>query len=161
MGKLPKQMRVETVAAAPLDAVWKIVHDPTRTGEWSHEAKRVEWIDGAVTAGPGARFRGRNEQGRNKWSRTCEVVSAQPYTFVWRTISGRGLYSDSTTWTIALEPDGEHTRIVQSYEVTKLNPFLDWLFFVLVPAHRDRTDALRQDMERLGALAARESGVVP
>ena len=160
MGTLPKQLRVETVADAPIDVVWKIVQDPTRTGEWSHEAKRVEWADGAVAAAPGARFRGRNEQGIAKWTRACEVVSAEPHTFVWRTIA-TWRYPDSTTWTIALEPDGERTRIVQSYEVTKVNPVVDRIFYAIMRAHRDRTDALRGDLERLGALAARESGVVP
>lgn len=159
MGMLPLQGQVEAVADAPIDSVWDLVTDVTRTGEWSHETKSAAWLDGATRAVPGARFKGTNKQGRTKWSRTCEVLTAEPYEFSFRTIPTR-LYPDSTIWTFRLSPvdvsaEGTQTRIEQQFEVTKINPVMSRVYFLLVPAHRDRTDALRQDVERLGAAAAK------
>ena len=61
---------------------------------------------------------------------------------------------DSTEWHIRVEPvDGGGTRIVQSFVVLKLNPIMDRLFYAMTPEHRDRTAALRDDLERLGKVA--------
>ncbi|WP_420838018.1 SRPBCC family protein [Antrihabitans stalactiti] len=43
-------------AAAP-DVVWRILTDVTRVHEWSHECRRVRWLDGATRGGVGVRFR--------------------------------------------------------------------------------------------------------
>ena len=37
MGTLPRSGRCEVTSPAAADAVWAIVSDPTRTGEWSWE----------------------------------------------------------------------------------------------------------------------------
>jgi len=128
---------------------------PTRTGEWSHECTTVAFIDGASTPQPGARFRGRNRVGRSKWSRTCEIVAVDDgQSITWRTVPS-WLHNDSTTWTISVEPaDGGTTRIVQHYDVTKLSPLMDRLIWRFVPVHRDRRDALTDDLRRIGAVAA-------
>jgi hypothetical protein len=42
------------VDASPA-AVWAVLADPTRVGEWSGECHRVQWLDGAQAAVPGAR----------------------------------------------------------------------------------------------------------
>jgi uncharacterized protein YndB with AHSA1/START domain len=39
--------RAEVSVAAPLDAVWRVIADVTRTAEWSHECRQVAWLDGA------------------------------------------------------------------------------------------------------------------
>jgi hypothetical protein len=154
MGTLPKQGRVDDLVDAPVDAVWALLIDVTRTGEWSHETTGAVWLDGATSAVPGARFKGTNEKGRTKWRRTCEVLSCEPYEFRFRTVPSR-LYNDSTEWTFTLTPQGTKTRIEQRFEVLKIGPVLDRLFYALIPAHRDRTAALQQDLERLGAAAAK------
>jgi hypothetical protein len=43
---------------------------------------------------------------------------------------------------------------VQRYEITKLSPVLDRLIWQFVPVHRDRRDALTDDLRRIGAVAA-------
>lgn len=155
MGTLPKHGSVEATTAATPDQVWDVLADVTRTGEWSHETVGAEWLDGATTATPGARFRGRNEKGRTRWSRTCEVVAAEPGRHLqFRTIPSR-LYRDSTLWTFELEPVAGGTRITQRYEVLEINPVLERIFYVVMPAHRDRSAALRADVERLGDAATR------
>lgn len=159
MGTLPKHGSVEVTTTASPEQVWTVLADITRTGEWSHETVAGEWIGGAVGAAPGARFRGRNDAGRFRWARECEVVTAEPgRRFEFRTVDTRR-YPDSTRWTFDLEPvAGGGTRITQRFEVLRLNPVLDRLFYAVLPPHRDRSAALRADLERLGSVAA---GTVP
>ena len=75
---------------------------------------------------------------------------------MWRTVPKR-LYPDSTEWAIRLAPVNGGTRIEQTFQVvkgTKLEP----VYAVIVPAHRDRTEALQHDLERIGAVAAEGTG---
>jgi len=137
---------------APIDAVWNIVRDPTRVGEWSHECVDCQWVGDSVEARPGARFRGRNKQGALRWGRLCEVVRVQPHELVWRTVPTR-LYPDSTEWTLRLTRVNGFTRIEQTFEVVK-GTMLEPLFATILPAHRDRAAALKQDLERIGAVAS-------
>jgi len=139
------------VVGADIEAVWEVVRDPTRVGEWSHECVRGEWIGEVISAGPGARFRGRNRQGLFRWGRVCEVMSAEPYELAWRTVPTR-LYPDSTEWMLRLAPAEGGTRIEQTFRVVK-GTNLEAVYATLLPAHRDRTRHLTRDLERIGALA--------
>jgi len=139
------------VVPADIDAVWDVVRDPTRVGEWSHECVGGKWIGDVTEARPGARFRGRNKQGLIRWGRLCEVVRVEPYELVWRTVPTR-LYPDSTEWALRLAEVEGGTRIEQTFEVVKGSK-LEVLYATILPAHRDRTEALRRDLERIGAIA--------
>ena len=141
---------------ADCHAVWEVVRDVTRVGEWSHECVGVEWLGGATTAAPGARFRGRNKQGIFRWGRVCEVVAAEPHELVWRTVP-TALYPDSTEWRISLQGVGNTTDIEQSFRVTRGPKLLAFLYGLVLPAHRDRTAALIADLRRLGDVAAARS----
>ena len=149
MKRLLRSATVTVVADATPAQVWAVAADPTRLGEWSHEATGAEWLDDT-------RFAGSNRLGRNRWVRVNEVLVAdRPRRFSWRTVPSR-LYRDSTVWSIDLEPldDGRRTRITQSFEVVQLNAILDRFLALVVPAHRDRREALAADLRRLGAVAA-------
>jgi hemerythrin-like domain-containing protein len=139
------------IVDAEIDAVWDIVRDPTRVGEWSHECIGGEWVGDARDARPGARFRGRNRQGMFRWGRLCEVVRAESYELVWRTVPTR-LYPDSTEWALRLERRNGGTAIQQRFQVVK-GSALEPLYAAVLPAHRDRNEALKHDLERIGALA--------
>ena len=155
MGTLPRTGRCEVTTSAPPEAVWAIAGDPTRVGEWSHECGSAEWVDGATEARPGARFRGRNRVGRSRWTRVSEVVTVDPpHTLSWRTVPTRR-YPDSTVWTLTIEPDGTGSRVEQRFEVLKINPIAERIFYLLVKPHRDRSAALREDIGRLVAVAER------
>jgi uncharacterized protein YndB with AHSA1/START domain len=162
MGTLLRAATVEVVVDAPPTAVWEVVGDVTRTGEWSHECADVAYLDGSNAARPGARFRGRNRVGRSAWTRTCEIVAVDDGRSIsWRTIPSR-MHNDSTIWTIALEPAGaedanDATRIVQSFEVVKLSALMDRLIYQFVPVHRDRRVALTDDLRRIGDVARARS----
>jgi hemerythrin-like domain-containing protein len=146
--------RVEITADAAIDDVWEVVRDVTRVGEWSHECVGAEWLAGADAAVPGARFRGRNRAGVFRWGRVCEVVSADPYELVWVTVPTR-LYPDSSEWRITLSEVDVGTRVSQQFRVVRAPKVLAVLYAVLIPAHRDRTTALVEDLTRLGRVAAR------
>jgi hypothetical protein len=150
--RVQKNGRCEVRVDAELDAVWDVVRDVTRTGEWSHECVNVTWLDGAVSAAPGARFRGSNHARIFRWGRVCEIVAAEPYALVWRTVP-TALYPDSTEWTIRLRPVPGGTAIEQTFTVVRAPKVLDLVYGLMIPAHRDRTEALSDDMRRLGDLA--------
>ncbi len=150
--RIPQRGSTAVVVDADIDDVWEVVRDPTRVGEWSHECVAGEWVGDATEARPGARFRGRNRQGLIRWGRLCEVVHAEPYELVWRTVPTRG-YPDSTEWALRLTRHDAGTRIEQSFRVVK-GTRLEPVYAVVVPAHRDRAEALARDLERIGAIAA-------
>ncbi len=153
MGTLPPHARVEVVAPASPDAVWAVLADVTRTGEWSHECRTCEWVDGATGAVPGARFRGLSAAGKARWSRVNEIVTAEPgRELAWRTVRTR-TKPDSTLWRFRLEPVEGGTRIVQTFDL-EIGPVMSRLLWLAVPAHRDRRPALAEDLRRLGAVAA-------
>jgi hypothetical protein len=155
---IPRTGRVEVVVGAPVTAVWSVVTDVTRVGEWSHECHRVEWLDDAAEAAPGTRFRGTNKAGPWTWSRVNEVLVAdEPGTFAWRTVP-TALFPDSTEWRIELEAVDAGTRITQSYEVVRAPELLARLYAVLIPSHRDRRSSLADDLRRLGEVAENVDG---
>jgi hypothetical protein len=145
--------RAEATVAAPVDAVWRVIADVTRTGEWSHECRHVVWLDGADRAAPGVRFRGRNRSRWLRWSRTCEMLTVDPPTRItWRTLA-TPLFVDSTEWSVHLDPVAGGTRIVQEYRVTRCPRWWEWIAVRLIPGHIDRTAALTDDLRRIGAVA--------
>ncbi|ATD71710.1 MULTISPECIES: SRPBCC family protein [Gordonia] len=56
--RLAHQGRTESYADAPPEAVFDIVSDVTRVGEWSHECRGAHWVGAEREAAPGVRFRG-------------------------------------------------------------------------------------------------------
>jgi uncharacterized protein YndB with AHSA1/START domain len=155
MGRLPREGRVEVVVAAPADAVWEVVCDPTRVGEWSHETEGAAWLGGSTAARPGARFRGRNRTGRTRWSRVCEVLAVDPpHELTWRTVPA-GIYRDSTEWKLRVDAVDGGTRITQAFVVLALSSTMDRLYWRFVPQHRDRRPALEGDLRQLGEVAGR------
>jgi uncharacterized protein YndB with AHSA1/START domain len=103
---------------APAEALWAMVTDVTRTGEWSPEATGGAWIDGATGPAVGARFKGTNRRGRTRWATTCEVTASAPgreFTFV----TGRP-GKPETVWRYVFEPDGDGgTRVTESFQLVK------------------------------------------
>lgn len=80
------EVRID-IAAAP-STLYSMVSDVTRMGEWSPESVGCDWIGGASGPAVGARFKGKNQLGRHRWSTVNEVVEAQPgKAFAFRTSS--------------------------------------------------------------------------
>jgi uncharacterized protein YndB with AHSA1/START domain len=149
--------RAEVIADAPIESVWRVIGDLTRTGEWSHECRHVAFLGGATAAAPGARFRGHNRLGWRRWNRTCEVLAVDPPRHIsWHTIP-TPLSPNSTDWHITLEPAGAGTRIVQTFQITKFPRWMEWIIARTTPQHIDRSAALTEDLRRIGATAAAEA----
>ena len=74
------EARIE-IEAAPL-AVYELVSDVSRMGEWSPECYQCEWLDGATTAEVGARFRGHNRLGKVRWRTDADSYRRRTWTGV-------------------------------------------------------------------------------
>jgi uncharacterized protein YndB with AHSA1/START domain len=146
-----------TVAAAP-EAVWAVVADVTRVGEWSGECRGCDWVGETHAAVAGARFRGHNRRRGFGWRRLNEVVRAEPpRELVWRTLP-TGPYPDSVEWTIHLAPEADATRVTESFTVLTLPRWMERGIDLFLPPHRDRTEDLTGDLSRLKAVVERGSG---
>jgi hypothetical protein len=144
---------VDVVVETDRDAIWAVLCDVTRVGEWSHECTAGEWLGDATAAVPGARFRGKNRAGLVRWGRVSEIVESLPWTLAWRTVPSP-LYPDSTEWRVRLEDTRSGTRIVQTFQVLHIPKLLDMVYARLIPAHRDRATAITEDLRRLATVAA-------
>jgi len=152
-GRMPRTGRVEAEVPASPEQVWAVLADVTRVGEWSHECRTAQWLDGAREAAVGARFRGANKARFARWSKPCTITELEPSRrLVYRT--NGGIMGDATEWTFALEATGDGCRVVQSYEILSLPRAVEWAILTMVPEHLDRSAALREDLVRLGTVAA-------
>ena len=123
---------------APPDAVYAVVSDVTRMGEWSPETRKCEWLDGATGPAVGARFKGSNKRGLVSWSTKPTVVTAEP---------GREFAFDVDTdvrWTYRLAPDGTGTQVTESFEMLR---DLRW-YYALAEKWLMRVDDRKADLER-------------
>lgn len=103
-----------THVAAPPNAVYEIISDITRMGEWSPECTGGEWKRGAPGT-VGASFEGHNRLGDQTWTAECEVVSADPgRQFAWRVLTPEGDPAEGV-WSFDIEPDGDGTRLTQRF----------------------------------------------
>jgi hypothetical protein len=92
-------------------ALYDMVSDVRRMGEWSPECRHCEWIDGATGPAVGARFKGSNQHGLARWSTKPRVVVADPgreFAFV---IGHLG--HDMTRWSYRFEPAADHTIVTE------------------------------------------------
>lgn len=96
---------------APTGAVYELVTDIGRTGEWSPICRECWWQDGQ-TLRVGASFAGRNEADGRVWETTSRVAVADlNREFAW-------LVGDSAVrWGYLLEPvDAASTKLTESWE---------------------------------------------
>lgn len=104
--------RTTVVVDAPAEAVYELVSEVTRTGEWSPTCRACEWED-ASQQGVGARFIGHNETAARNWSTTSTVVAAVPgREFAWEV--GQGY----VRWGYLLSPREGGTHVTHTWEFT-------------------------------------------
>ena len=140
------------VIESPIEAVWQVVSDVTRVGEWSGECHGCAWVGDADSPVPGAQFRGRNRRAYLRWTRLNEVIKVEPpHTFVWRTVP-RFPYLDSSEWKLILTEEGSKTRVTEAFEILRLSKAMEGAINVFMPAHRDRNADLAADLDRLKSL---------
>lgn len=141
---------VTRVVDASPDDVWNKVSDLTRMGEWSPENRGGEWIKGATGPAVGARFKGRNSNGKKSWSTVVEVTEYEPgRRIVFALMVGPSAWCD---WVYEIEPSGSGTLVTHSW-VDRRSRLAQWLGGV-VSGVKDRASHNRRNMEAtLEALA--------
>ena len=144
---VPRSVSIH-VDASP-SVVYGLVSDVERIGDWSPECRSAVWLDDR--RGVGARFRGANRSGANRWSRTCEVLVDEPdREFSWRTIPGGPVTDDSTHWGFVVEPAGSGTRLTQRMHIVKkpqawFRPYIR----LTMPHHLDMREQMRTTLEAI------------
>jgi hypothetical protein len=135
---------------APPDAVYALVSDITRMGEWSPETVKAEWIEGATGPAAGARFKGTNKLGFLRWSTKPMVEVADPgreFTFVTMFRSEK-----ETRWSYRLAPAGDGTDVTESWEELSQIPIIGRL---MMNDRRERqlTEGCAKTLARIKAAA--------
>ena len=108
------------INASP-EAVYDLVSDLPRMGEWSPENIGGEWQDGG-SGKANDRYIGHNKAGDREWSVPVMVTVADPgrcFEFVTRPDEG-----PYVRWTYRLEPTAAGTRVTEVWDVEQLPPTL-------------------------------------
>jgi hypothetical protein len=136
-------------------AVWNLISDVTRIGEFSPETLEGRWIDGATGPAVGAKFQGhvkRNGRGPMYWT-TCRVTACEPereFAFVVQ-VPGSG--TEVNTWRYRLAPAGAGTDVHESFELTP-SLFIR-IYWTLAGPFRSRTNlrGMTETLNRIKAVA--------
>jgi len=105
-----------TIAASP-EAVYDLVSDVTRMGEWSPVCTGGAWKDASHST-----FVGTNENGDLKWETTCRVDVAErgaEFTFVNTGFAGD---LDLVKWSYTFEPVDDGCEVTERWEVLPAYP---------------------------------------
>lgn len=99
--------------AASADKVWTLVTDLPRMGEWSPENQGGEWVKGATGTAVGAKFKGRNSNGKRSWSTIVEVNHVDaPRKFSFGLMVFGKNWGD---WVYEIEPTANGCRVTHSW----------------------------------------------
>lgn len=105
-------IEVSVTVAAPPEAVWALVSDVTRVGDWGAECVGAEWLDGATGPSVGARFAGQQRREDRRWETTSVVVESEPgLSFAWAV--GDDPAFAAATWRYELAPDRSGGTVVR------------------------------------------------
>lgn len=136
MPKYAAQVRAD----APPEALWPLVSDLTRHGEWAADPLTVTRTDGgyeSVARSKGKEFRAR-----------LEVLGSEaPRRFAFRATDATGTYEHVFT----LTPDRDGTIVRREITATSLTPAQKALFYVVLPIVKKPN--ARKALERLAAAA--------
>lgn len=98
---------------APPEAVYALVSDLPRMGEWSPENTGGKWLGGATGPAVGARFKGTNRNGARRWSTIATVVEATPGQAFAFDVSAVGLAV--ARWSYRIEPSGSGCDVTETW----------------------------------------------
>ena len=145
---------VTVTMAAPPAAVWALVTDVTRIGEFSPETLEWRWINGATGPAVGAKFQGhvkRNGRGPMYWT-TCRVVECEPERAFAFLVEAPGTSAGVNTWRYALRPTDAGTEVTESFTLTP-SIFIK-VYWTLFGALRTKTNVrgMRETLERIKAV---------
>ncbi|MEY2426240.1 MAG: hypothetical protein QOI61_1812 [Actinomycetota bacterium] len=125
------------ISASP-EAVYALVSDVTRMGEWSPETVGATWVDGATEPAVGAKFRGTNKLGPFKWSTTPTITECIPSKLF-------AFDAGGTVWRYSFTAADGGTSVTESF---KVNSTLSKLY-TLPPRRNQLIRGMQQTLERL------------
>ena len=127
---------------APTEAVWSVVSDVRRTGEWSPECRKVLVLGGGAVR-RGSRLLGLNRRGWFVWPTTSQVRLFEPGRAIGWTVVESG-----ARWSYRLEPHGTGTRLTERREApTGINPFAARFADVFLGGSEPHSDELEAGMQ--------------
>jgi uncharacterized protein YndB with AHSA1/START domain len=139
--------------AAPAERVFELVTDLPRMGEWSPENTGGEWAKGATGPAPGARFIGRNSNGKKSWTTTCRVTELDsPTRFAFDVTAGPVRIS---RWEYRIEPTASGCTITETW-TDRRNPVmakLGGVFSGVADRATFNRSSIESTLERLAAAA--------
>lgn len=151
------------IEASP-ERLYELVADVGSAPTRSEEVQACAWLPGPAPGTVGSRFRGRNRAGVIRWSRVCEVITAQPgQEFAFRTVPERfdPLRQDSSLWGYRFEPDASGTRTTHYHALVRPpKPWLLALYGLTMPHHRDARPSLLHTLERMKVAAEGDADAV-
>jgi len=135
--------RATVTIAAPPEAVWDLVTDISRMGEWSPETTSCRWLGKRKGPEVGARFVGFNKRGWARWATTVRVVEAERgRSFAFR-VEGLGV-----RWGYIFEPDGDGTQLTETRDISGARIPVVKALSVFVGGMDGHADELRAGMEQ-------------
>ena len=138
----PAVDRATVTVAAPPEAVWDLVTDISRMGEWSPETTSCRWLGKRKGPEVGARFVGFNKRGWARWATTVRVVEAERgRSFAFR-VEGLGV-----RWGYVFEPDGDGTRLSETRDLSGARIPVVKALSVFVGGMDGHADELRAGMQ--------------
>lgn len=138
---------------APPELVYALISDVTRTGEWSPECYRCEWLEGWDGPEVGARFRGYNRYRWLKWSRLNEVVVADPgREFAFKVLTD-WMNKDSSIWRYQLEERDGRTVLTERTEVLVWPGSMVRFLTFLARRPMDMTDNISDSLVKIKRMA--------
>jgi hypothetical protein len=106
-----RRYQESVTVVAPAEALYDMVSDITRTGEWSPVCTSCWWDEEAQAGQVGAWFKGHNELPDRTWETRSEVVVAERgREFAW-VVGG-----SFVRWGFTLAPAGLVTTLTESWE---------------------------------------------
>lgn len=105
-----REARIDISASA--EAVYDLVSDLPRMGEWSPESTGGQWKDGG-SGQAGDWFEGHNQSGEREWTRQVQVAVAEKgaeFTFV-----VEGIEANCTWWSYKIAPGNSGVTLTERW----------------------------------------------
>lgn len=143
---MKEQQRVSgsiEIAAAP-EAVFALVTDLPRMGEWSPENRGGAWKGTADAAAVRARFVGTNQNGKKKWKGGVVVTEVTaPTRFAFRTVAGPMTFAE---WIYEIAPTAGGCAVTETWVDTR-NPVMARFLGKPITGVKDRAAWTRESIE--------------
>jgi hypothetical protein len=140
---------------ATSEAIFSLITDVTRMGEWSPETYRCSWLKGASGPAVGAQFRGYNRHKWFWWFTSVRVTDLEPdRVFAFEAMPIPFLKAVQTRWRYDLEPVEGGTLVTESFQVRWTIPGFARVVFGTQERRRAELEAgAGRTLERIKAVA--------